>query len=134
MNKVIQNMGDTLRTKRQEMNLTLKEVENITSIRSNYLKALEEGRIAQLISPVYAKGFLTQYANFLGLDIQSLLKENPQIFENKEQQEFSYGIGTLEVRASSGGGVKWIPNIPWMLAALGVTALAWILAKFLNIL
>ncbi|MES2122974.1 MAG: hypothetical protein V4492_09435 [Chlamydiota bacterium] len=51
-----------------------------------------------------------------------------------EKHEFSYGIGTLEVRGSMGGGVKWLPNLLWAGAAALVLFVAWYLAKFLGIL
>lgn len=123
------------KSKRKELNLTLKEVENSTSIRSSYLEAIEEGRIQQFISGVYALGFMKQYANFLGIDMDTMIRENPQIFRMPaEKHEFSYGIGTLEVRGSMGGGVKWLPNLLWAGAAALVLVVAWYLAKFLGVI
>ncbi|MEK7339558.1 MAG: hypothetical protein AABZ92_02450, partial [Verrucomicrobiota bacterium] len=48
--------------------------------------------------------------------------------------EFSYGIGTLEVRGSMGGGIKWLPNLLWVAVAAFVLVIAWYLAKFLGVL
>jgi len=123
------------KSKRKELNLSLKEVENSTSIRSSYLEAIEEGRIQQFISGVYALGFMKQYANFLGIDMDTMIRENPHIFRMPaEKHEFSYGIGTLEVRGSMGGGVKWLPNLLWAGAAALVLVVAWYLAKFLGVI
>ena len=41
---MVEKLGDLFRSKREEMSLTLKEVENATSIRMLYLQAIEEGR------------------------------------------------------------------------------------------
>lgn len=123
------------KSKRKELNLSLKEVENSTSIRSSYLEAIEEGKIQQFISGVYALGFMKQYANFLGIDMDTMIRENPHIFRMPaEKHEFSYGIGTLEVRGSMGGGVKWLPNLLWAGAAALVLVVAWYLAKFLGVI
>lgn len=106
----LKEIGETFKRRRKELNLSLKEVENATSIRMAYLQAIEEGEMEKLISPVYAQGFFKQYANFLGIDGEAIVREYPDIFNKKELQEFAYGIGTLEMRGNPGGGVKWVPN------------------------
>lgn len=135
MSEDINRVGEILKTKRKELNLSLKEVENSTSIRSGYLEAIEEGRINQFISTIYAVGFFRQYAAFLGLDPELMMKENPTAFKlPAEKHEFSYGIGTLEVRGSMGGGVKWFPNLIWAGVSAIVIVIAWYLAKYLGVL
>jgi cytoskeletal protein RodZ len=62
------NLGELFRIKREEMHLSLKEIENATSIRKMYLEAIEDGTIGKFLSSVYAVGFIKQYAAFLGLD------------------------------------------------------------------
>ncbi len=135
MSEELKRVGTLFKSKRKELNLTLKEVENSTSIRSSYLEAIEEGRIQQFISGVYALGFMKQYANFLGIDMETMIRENPHVFRMPaEKHEFSYGIGTLEVRGSMGGGVKWLPNLLWAGAVALVLVVAWYLAKFLGVI
>ena len=107
MSEEVKRVGAAFKAKRKDLNLSLKEVENSTSIRSGYLEAIEEGQISQFISSIYALGFMRQYANFLGLDIERLIRENPQALKMPaEKHEFAYGIGTLEVRGSMGGGAE----------------------------
>lgn len=130
----IKNMGDLLRQRRKEMNLSLKEAENATSIRMAYLQALEDGEMDKLISPIYAQGFFKQYASFLGIDGEQIVRENPIIFNKPEAQEFVYGIGTLEGRGNPGGGVKWFPNALWILAFVLILVLAWYIARLLGVL
>jgi len=130
----LKNLGEGLRQKRKEMNLTLKEAENATSIRMNLLQALEDGEMNKLIAPVYAQGFFKQYASFLGLDGEHIIRENPSLFHRPEAQEFSYGIGTLEVRGNPGAGVKWFPNAVWVVAFGAVLFLAWYTARFFGVL
>lgn len=135
MNDDLKRVGALFTAKRKELNLSLKEVENSTSIRSIYLEAIEEGNIDQYISGVYALGFMKQYAHFLGIDIDAMIRENPHAFRMPaEKHEFSYGIGTLEMRGSMGGGVKWLPNLLWAGAAVLLLVVAWFLAKFLKVL
>ena len=77
---------------------------------------------------------MKQYANFLGFDQDELTKDHPEIFDPKLQtHDFSYGIGTLEVRGSAGGGVKWLPNLLWATLSVGILILAYFLSKFWGI-
>ncbi len=135
MSEDLKRVGNIFRTKRRDLNLSLKEAENSTSIRLGYLEAIEEGMIHQAIAPVYAVGFMKQYASFLGMDFDALVRETPHVFKiPHEKHEFDYGIGTLEVRGSLGGGVKWLPNFIWASAAAVVVVIAWYLAKYLGVL
>lgn len=131
---IMKEIGEQLRQKRKEMNLSLKEAENTTSIRMTYLLALEEGEMDKLISPVYAQGFFKQYAAYLGLDGENIVRQHPEIFNRGETQEFAYGIGTLEFRGNPGAGVKWFPNALWVSAFVLVLLSAWLLAKLFGVL
>jgi cytoskeleton protein RodZ len=68
-------IGPLLEKKRLEKGLSLKEVEQATKIRTRYLKGLELEDPTSLPDPVYARGFLKTYANFLGLDGEQLSRE-----------------------------------------------------------
>jgi cytoskeletal protein RodZ len=64
-------LGELLRKAREDKGLSLAQVEEATKIRHAYLQALEEEDFDRLPAPVYVKGFLKNYALFLGLDPQS---------------------------------------------------------------
>ncbi len=130
----IKSLGDQLKQKRKERNLSLKEVSNATSIRVNYLQAIEEGDFNKLISPVYAQGFIRQYAIYLGEDGDAMIRKHSEIFIRHEDQEFSYGIGTLEPRGNPGANVKGLPNSVWVVLSVFVIAAAWYLARFLEVI
>lgn len=135
MSEEMKRVGTLLRGKRKELNLSLKEVENSTSIRSAYIEAIEEGEIQQHVAGVYASGFTRQYSTFLGLDTEKLMLEHPHAFKAiPEKHDFSYGIGTLEARGSMGGGVKWFPSFLWAGSAALVLVVAWYLAKYLGVI
>lgn len=129
----LKKMGESFRHKREEMSLTLKEVENATSIRMMYLQAIEEGRVQQFLSTVYALGFIRQYASFLGIDSEKLSKDFPEAFRMPvEKQDFAYGIGTMEARNSPQGGVRWLPNIIWTAGVLVIAMIAWYFGKLVG--
>lgn len=130
----LKSLGEILKNRRKEMNLSLKEAENATSIRTSYLNSIEEGDVSKLISPVYAQGFVKQYAIYLGLDGDKIIKDHPHVFAKAEAQEFSYGIGTLEMRGNPGSGVKWFPNAMWVVLSALLITCAWYLAKYLELI
>ena len=135
MEEQFRQLGSLFKTKREERNLSIKEVENSTSIRSNYLEAIEEGKIEQALSTVYMLGFIRQYANFLGLEVEKIIAQFPEVFNSHGQKhEFDYGIGTLEVRGSLGGGVKWLPNLVWAGVSAVVLVLLWYFAKQMGVI
>jgi cytoskeletal protein RodZ len=66
-------LGELLKNKREEKGLVLSQVSESTKIPQKLLRALEEGRYDSFASDVYLKGFLKNYAKFLGLDTSMAL-------------------------------------------------------------
>jgi len=69
-----ESIGGRLKKARQAKKITLEDAYSKTKIHTNILQALEEDRF-QEYSPVYIKGFLKIYTQFLGLDTESILNE-----------------------------------------------------------
>lgn len=134
MQETLKKLGEMFKERRSERNLSLKEIETATSIRMNYLRAIEEGELFNMVSPVYAKGFTKQYAQFLGLDGNRILKEQVPTWKEGVKHEFDYGLGTLEVRPTPGQGMKWFPNFVWVGLGLVVIVAAWLFAKYTGVL
>jgi cytoskeletal protein RodZ len=62
------SLGQTLRAAREGKRWDLARAERETRIRARYLAALEAGDYADLPDPVYTRGFIRNYARWLGLD------------------------------------------------------------------
>jgi cytoskeletal protein RodZ len=136
MHSELVQLGAIFKGRREERRLSLKEVENATSIRMSYLQAIEEGNLGRLISPIYAHGFITKYAAFLEMDPEKLIREHPyvkKILSEKNDSEFTLGIGALEVRGSPGGEVKWLPNLMWVGISVAAILSIWFLARYLGL-
>ncbi|HBX22494.1 MAG TPA: helix-turn-helix domain-containing protein [Desulfotomaculum sp.] len=73
-------IGEKLRNAREENGITLTEVENETKIRRKYIVALENEDFDVLPGKVYVKGFLRNYARFLGVDGDALIVEYEELF------------------------------------------------------
>src|SRR6188508_1145592 len=61
-------VGDMLHAAREKKGVDLYRAERDTKIRARHLAALESGDYAALPGSVYVKGFLRNYASYLGLD------------------------------------------------------------------
>jgi len=68
-------IGPRLRAAREARNLTVEQAADDTRISLRFLQALEREEFDSLPAPVYVRGFLRSYANYLGLEPQSLLVE-----------------------------------------------------------
>lgn len=66
-------LGTILREARETKGLTASQVQERTKISARFIEAMEEGRYQDLPTPVHVRGFLKNYARFLGLDPQPLL-------------------------------------------------------------
>ncbi|MGH2489692.1 MAG: helix-turn-helix domain-containing protein, partial [Candidatus Limnocylindria bacterium] len=62
------SLGQTLRAAREAKGWDVARAERETRIRSRYLVALEEGHYRDLPGSVYTRGFVRNYAQYLGLD------------------------------------------------------------------
>jgi cytoskeleton protein RodZ len=78
-------LGQVLREARTQRGIELSEVERSTKIRVKFLRAMEEDRWDALPAPAYARGFLSAYARFLGLDDQELVNEYRRTIEPEDR-------------------------------------------------
>lgn len=68
-------IGDILRSERERQNLTIQDIAKGTSIRALYIESIENGEYDQLPGTVYAKGFIRNYANFLKIDADAVVRQ-----------------------------------------------------------
>ncbi|HEY8806766.1 MAG TPA: helix-turn-helix domain-containing protein [Candidatus Limnocylindria bacterium] len=66
-------LGDALRQKREQMGVPMPQAAEDTRIREKFLQAIESGDYQSLPGTVYTKGFLRNYAGYLGLDVEEML-------------------------------------------------------------
>ena len=71
-------IGYRLIRAREARGLTLEDAERDTRISRRYLEALEDEQFEVIPAPVYARGFLRSYAQYLGMDPQEILALFPR--------------------------------------------------------
>lgn len=69
----MQTVGEILKNSRIAKKLTINQVELKTKIRAKFIEAIESDDYSQLPSLSYAKGFVKNYSEFLGLDSEKIL-------------------------------------------------------------
>lgn len=66
-------LGEKLAKKRNSLHIDIKDAERATRIPAKHLKNIEAGNYSKLPPKVYTKGFIQNYASFLGLSPKKIL-------------------------------------------------------------
>src|SRR6185295_4947625 len=66
-------VAEQLRTAREAQQLTLHQIAETTKIRTDHLRALEEGNFDIFVAPVYIRGFVRTYAGLLKLEVPQVM-------------------------------------------------------------
>ena len=73
--EVMSTVAEQLRQAREAKSLTEQQIVDITKIRADHLRALEEGNYDVFSAPVYIRGFVRGYAKLLNLDVPKIMAE-----------------------------------------------------------
>jgi cytoskeletal protein RodZ len=68
-------VAEQLRQARETKKLTVQQAADLTKIKSDHIRALEEGHFEGFSAPVYVRGFVRIYGTILGLDVARLLTD-----------------------------------------------------------
>lgn len=79
-------IGARMKQRRKELGLSLEQVSDVVKIRKVYLEALEEGNYDVFDSAIYTKGFLKNYAVFLGIEPNRALALYRRECEEKQEK------------------------------------------------
>src|SRR5690349_11989069 len=66
-------VAEQLHLAREAKSLTIYQVAEVTKIRTDHIRALEEGNFNAFSAPVYIRGFVRTYATLLKLDVPRLM-------------------------------------------------------------
>lgn len=112
-----ESFGTWLRRQREGRQIALREIADASKISLRYLQALEADRFEVLPAAVFAKGFLRQYARYVGLDPEEVVNfylAARQASESEEEDEEAAAAGAPSSGLLSG----------WRLALLTLVLLA----------
>ena len=93
--------GEYLRKLREEKKISLEDAARETTIRINYLQAIENDELEGLPSIAQARGFTRLYAAYLGIDSEDVYQvveriNNPKVEELEQGEEDSEDEGAAE--------------------------------------
>lgn len=115
-------MGEVLREARHRLGVSLEEVEEYTKIRKKYLIALEADDYSELPAPVYARGFLQNYAEYLGIDPAFIDK----LFLPPQSVQVAPEIRPAASGIPASAGISLRSVVVFLLAVLGVAAIGFL--------
>lgn len=112
--------GETLRQARAHKNVTLREAEADTRINRHYLAALEDEEFDALPPPIYSRGIVRKYADYLELDAGKVLDMHRELTGTPQESSPVYATPTEMPR-------MWAPNFAIMAFAAVLVAIvfAW---------
>lgn len=85
------DVGARLKEARIAKGLSLDSLQDTTKIQKRYLVAIEEGNFNILPGKFYARAFIKEYANAVGIDPNELLEEHKEeIPKSEEESEIQY--------------------------------------------
>lgn len=76
-------MSNLLKERRNEVGKDLKEIAEVTRIKGGYLKSIEENEFEKLPVEVYTRGYIKEYAQFLGVPSNLALEPYEEYLKEK---------------------------------------------------
>lgn len=105
------DLAEFLKLKRQEKNLTLERLSDLTKIQLYHLEAMEEGQFEKLPPSIYRDGILKRLSKFLGVDENKIMEAYRNKFEFSKnalpapayQKEFYFILTQGKLMVFAGG-------------------------------
>lgn len=130
---LIMGIGERLKEARTEKGISLDTLQEQTKIQKRYLIAIEEENFDILPGTFYARAFIKEYAQTVGLDADEIIAEYEGEIPSPEKEESVNNTQYTRVQQSrrdqSGRNraiFSFIPTVIVVLLVVGIIALAWI--------
>ena len=103
----------------------------LTNIKTDYLRALEEGDYENFTAPIYIRGFVRTYASVLKLDPKPLLAQlDAELAQNKKFKAppslLPQKRGLVDLLMLQLSRLKWQVAVPVVLLVIGVMVFVWV--------
>ncbi|MFH1838614.1 MAG: helix-turn-helix domain-containing protein [Candidatus Kuenenbacteria bacterium] len=101
-----ETLGEKFKKAREEKQMELLKIEEITGIQTKYLIAIEKGDYQEIPGEIYLKKFLKIYAKILEMDLENILK-----LYQEEQKILSKSNSNIFPEIKNKTRLLFIPNI-----------------------
>lgn len=123
-------LGKRLEEARKQKNITLDELQTTTKIQKRYLQAIEAGNYDILPGKFYARAFIKQYAEAVGLDPDKLFDEYASEVP-KTEAEVSNGLSRVQKKQTSVSNTSslffsLLPKILVVVLVISVLVFIWL--------
>src|SRR5215213_3364913 len=81
------SFGEWLRRQREMREINLRDIADRTKISLRYLEAMEADRFDLLPAPIFAKGFLREYARYVGLSPDEVVNHYLAVQQQQSPEE-----------------------------------------------
>lgn len=92
------SVGEILKNTREAKGITIEQVAEATSIRVLYLEAIEKEQFKLIPGEVYLKGFIRNYANYIGLNGPAMVEKYKEQVEADKKHEHPLPAGTNDIK------------------------------------
>ena len=135
-NAPIPHFGEELRKEREMRGISLKEIADSTKISKRFLEAIERNDLAALPAAVFTRGFVREYAKYLGLNAEEMVSRYGDFLRAHEAEQEAKEAAQISSWNAAAGvkETKKAPKAPPelqqrpgrgpLIAGLAVTAIA----------
>ncbi len=95
------SVGEILKNTREAKGITIEQVAEATSIRVLYLEAIENEQFNLVPGEVYLKGFIRNYANYIGLNGPAMVEKYKEQVEANKKHEHPVQADTNDIKHKS---------------------------------
>lgn len=117
----ISRVGEALREAREKKSLTIDQAQKQTHIHSTVIKALEEGKCDNILTPNYVKSFLKKYTDYLGLDSRQIISEYIALHPELKSQTANKARSDIGQSADISGLLHFLKPVVFFIVAVSLT-------------
>lgn len=125
-------VAEQLRAAREAQKLTIQQVADATKIRTDHIRALEEGNFNVFSAPIYIRGSVKNYAMRLKLDVPQIMKALDAELGRTEKFSEPPPL-TEESNKPLDHFMFWLSKLNWKVGAAAATVLGVFLMVFLAV-
>lgn len=121
-------IGEKLQEARKAKGYTLDDLQQMTKIQKRYLIAIEEGNYNVMPGKFYARAFIKQYADTVGLNGDQLLEEYTDSVPHTHDEEYVEKVSSSQTRSGNKTGNELLEKVqdylPTLIILLVVVVIA----------